>query len=255
LQAIFYLFFSFGSEQKYIEDKDNKLRRNAYNYFNDFFRYQDVYVDTDYSNQQVKYIQSSNPEKRPKKDDYLFEDWNEKFSDIYKLFKIDNIYNGWQLFIAQRSGQYLITYYICPSYVGYKKQKYQYGYNWIPSVPNCVEEAYDFWTTNDKSQYIDNYRKGNKRIVENFISDFGNEYYDFTARTETINSRIGTAGWMYNGFYKVFAERSNYTYYEIARDEYTIEKDKTKILTVGIITLTIAFIFITILFVVKISRK
>jgi serine/threonine protein kinase len=243
---LFFPLFWLGT-QKHIEDKETKLRKNAYDYFNNFFRHQDIYIDTYYSDQKIKYTQSTNPEKKPNSS--LLNEWSEKFSDIYKFFKIDNNFNGWQLFVAQRIMENTIcTYNIYPSYVGYKRQENQYMYNWIPSVPDCVEEAYDFWVNNTKSQYIEYYKKGNKHSVEDFISDFGNEYYYLQKKIDKqpIVLGIGTAGWMYNGFYKVFAERLNYTYYEIVKNERAIEENKIKILTTGI-GLAIAFALIIIL--------
>lgn len=253
----------------YINHKDTKLRNQAYEQFNDFFRYQNKFVDTKYSNGRIRYSQSSNPEKKPEKSNIALladsyerdlQEWNEKFSDINKFFQIDDRDDGWQLFVAEKQGYgTFIIYNIYPSYVGYRKQDYSYMNNWIPDVETCVKEAYDFWVTNSKSQHIDYYARGNKNKIDNLIIDVRNEYYSWYPKDNIqpafISGKIGTAGYMYNGYYKVFTEVSKYTTYEIEKNNYAVNEDRKEILIIGGALLTLLFVGLIIPLIVKYRRK
>lgn len=269
LGYIISLALLFGGVNLYINHKDKNLRSQAYETFNNFFRHQNKYVDTQYSNGRIKYSQSSNPEKKPEKSriailDNLHEgklgEWNDKFSDIYKFFRIDDKDDGWQLYVAEKySYDIMIIYNIYPSYVGYKKQDYSYMYNWIPSVEDCVNGAYESWVTNPKSQYIDFYARGNKNKVDNLISNVRNEYYSWYVKDNVqpagISGKIGVAGYMYNDYYKVFAETTKYTTYEIERLDYAINEDKIEIYVIGGVLFTLIFIGLLIPMIIKYKRK
>lgn len=272
LGYIISLALLFGGANLYINHKDKNLRNQAYDTFNDFFRYQNKYVDTQYSNGRIRYTQGSNPEKKPEKstiailaDSYErnLEEWNDKFSDIYKFFRIDDRDDGWQLFFAENYGNgTMIICNIYPSYVGYRRQEYSYKNAWIPNVETCVKEAYDFWVNNSKSQYLDYYARGNKNKVDNLINDVRNEYYSWYAKDKIqpisstlFSGKIGTAGYMYNGYYKVFTELSKYTTYEIERRDYAINEDKTEIYIIGGGLLTLIFIGLLIPIITKYRRK
>jgi hypothetical protein len=176
------------------------------------------------------------------------EEWNEKFSDVYKFFKIEYYgNNGWQLQVAEHySHGTMILYDVYTSYVGYRKQDYSYMYDWIPDEETCIDEAYDFWVTDSKSQYIDFYAKGNNNKVDNLIDDVINEYYTWYPKDHVqpafIEGKIGTAGYMYNGYYKVFTETTKYTTYEIEKRTGAIIEDKIRIFAIGGVILTIIFI-------------
>ena len=76
----------------HIENKTKKLWLQASERFENFFKYQNEFVDTRYANRTIRYSKTTNPEEKPStifsKD--LLDTWNEKHSDIYKYFKIDD---------------------------------------------------------------------------------------------------------------------------------------------------------------------
>ena len=234
----------------FIDNKSRKLYKEACDSFDNFFRNQDKFIDTDYSNQSIKYVQCRIPEKPTSALlEYAKEDWDTKFSDIFQLYEINKIFKGWQLFVAEKHGHNtMLTYEIYPSYVGYITQESPYYYSWIPSVETCVEESYDFWINNPKSQHIEFYKKGSKKLVNDFIKNFGNKYFRWDENTNKIRllsgSSIGTAGYMYNGYYKAFAEMTQYATYEVIRNENAIMKEKKKIIIVSIAILTAIFLCI-----------
>jgi serine/threonine protein kinase len=246
----------------YIWRKEARLEKEAQQSLKNFFKDQDQYIDDYYSNHSVKYTESAIHKIPPSKnylddDDFykrVVDNWKEQFSDIYKSFEIDDTYDGWRLFVAKKDGDSKIWLSsIYPSYVGYRKQDNSYSYNWIPSVEDCVKEAYEFWVSNPKSQYIDDYKKGNKRIVENFIADFGNDYFSMELsddkssqrHTETVFGTAGSGGYMYNGYYKVFAEKTYYDeIYEIMRNDNKIDRDIEELHTNGIIIISCFFIVV-----------
>jgi len=234
----------------YIENKTKKLWLQASERFENFFRNQDQFVDTRYANRTVRYSQTTNPETKPQTffSEDLLETWNEKHADIYKYFKIDPMYDGydgWNFFVAKKLYLYtMVIYQIYPSYVGYRKQKNSYMYNWIPSVETCVNEAYEFWTNNSKSQYIDYYQRGNKNRIEDLIRNVPNEYFGWNLDKDKIQpvfteGEIGTMGYMYNNYYKVFIESTKWETYEIERRDDAIESDKYQRIIIGGIILTV----------------
>lgn len=275
LSYVFSLVILVGFTFLYINHKDKKLRAQAYNTFDEFFKYQKKYIDTSYSGRRIKYTLSPNSMKKPEKPEfktdtlgmitsYLYEkqidEWNENFSDIYKFYKIDEIDDGWQLFVAEKDGYgTMILYNIYPSYVGYKKQESSYMYEWIPAVETCVNEAYDFWTNNSKSNFVEFYKKGNESLVYDLISNVRNEYYNWYGKDKIqpafIDGKIGTSGFMHNGYYKVFIEISKYTTFEIEHNEQAVTNDRNQILVIGGVILTALFIGFIIFFSIVNSRK
>lgn len=241
----------FWGTNLYIDNKTRKLWAQASERFDDFFRNQNQFVDTEYSNARLNYSQAQLPTRMS-----LFaEDWDEKYSDIYKFFKIDG--GGWQLFVSGRFGGYtMYLYNIYPSYVGYRRQENSYMYNWIPSVENCVDEAYDFWVSNSKSNYIDFFQKGNKNRIYDLIRDIPNEYFDWYHNSNygSLGNGENDGGYMYNGYYKVFAGRTNYQTYEIKRLNDVIDSDKKNRLIVGGIILTAILICFLIPLIVRNNR-
>jgi len=274
LSYMFSIVILVGFTYLYINHKDNTLREQAYNTFDIFFKNQNKYIDTQFSGRRIKYSLSSNPEKKPVKNEFntnpignfksLYEsdmdEWNDKFSDIYKFYKIDETNDGWQLFVAEKEGYgTMILYSIYPSWVGYKKQESSYMYNWLPAVETCVNEAYDFWTNNSKSNFFEFYKKGNESLVYDLISNVRNEYYNWYGKDKIqpafIEGKIGTAGYMHNGYYKTFIEVTKYSTYEIEHDEQAVKNDRNHLLLIGGIILTAIFLCFIIFFSIVNNRK
>lgn len=103
------------------------------------------------------------------------EHWNSYYRDIHQLYRLvsDNkdaleIYGvGWNIvLICNRGYKYnrigeLYAPTVCfqvffPYAVGIKRLMYDWLYDYAPSVETAVEEAFDFFTTNPKSCFIDN---------------------------------------------------------------------------------------------------
>ncbi len=230
--AIIALFVGTNS---YIDKKSIRLWNQAQECFDNFFRNQNMFVDTEYSNQRMTYSQTQLPEKRT-----LFaEDWDEKYSDIFRFFKING---GWQLFVAKKIGYgTMCIYSIYPSYVGYRRQESSYMYDWIPPVQDCVNEAYEFWISNPKSNFTDSYQKGSKNRINDLIRDVPNEYFNWHNNSD-YKSVLGNEeliGYMYNGYYKVFYGRAYYQTYEIKKLYDVIENDKKEKLIIGGAILTV----------------
>lgn len=245
----------------YIKNKTEKLKSQAYERFDNFFKNQKGFVDTEYAYGKVKYSQTSNPEKEPEKgfDFYGYHDaWEERHSDIYRYYKIDDIYNGWRLSWAGniRYGTMLL-YSIYPSYVCYKKQEYEYMYNFIPSVENCVNKAYDFWVSNPKSNYFDLYQKGCMSRISDLINDIPNEYYDWRHITHYKDSlcNVELLDYMYDNYYKVFNGRTNYQTYEIQERDGVINNERKSKVIAGGIVLTIFLLFFVIFLIIQNNRN
>jgi serine/threonine protein kinase len=243
----------------YIREKDWKLYNEAKKSLNDFFKNQNTYepssdfgsrhpviIDTYYSNRYVQYNETSNIPIS-----YLFSG-KDKYSDIYKFFKIDSINNGWELFVTEEWNNGFLTYNMYPAFVEYREQENLYMYDWMPSVQECIEDAYDFWVNNSKSNFADFYKKGNIRTVDNLISDFGNEYYDLGFEKVNINSYIvgllcSNKWLMYNNYYKVFIGYKDGREYKIKIKGHKIDRDRKEIQTKGIIIISSIFAFIIII--------
>lgn len=239
----------------YINHINNKLWQEAFDAYNNFFKHQDIYVDTEFSNTKLDYLESSNPQNTQ----YYDFQWNEKFSDIYQFYLINKVYSGWKLFIAQNIGAgTMVMYQVFPSCVGFRKQKYSYMYDWIPSVEKCVDDAYKFYTTNSKSDWEEYHRKGNEAIVKDFISDASNRYYYWTDEgtpQDETEGKIGTAGFMYTDYYKVFINRLFYKVYSIERNDEVIRKDRIRSGVYGFIILSLIFLPLLIYQSIIINRK
>ena len=234
----------------YIENKTNKLRQQSSERFENFFRNQNKFVDTKYANTTVRYSKTTKPSTYSYGSGESLDTWKEKYSDINTIFKIDPTDNGWNLFIA---GKYfpntMVIFRIYPSYVGYRIQENSYMYSSIPSVETCVNEAYEFWTNDSKSQYIDYYQRGNENRVKDLIRNVPNEYFGWSFDKDNIqlsstDSRfvrqvIGRMGYMYNDYYKVFSESTKWETYEIEKRYDVIERDKSLRLRIGSIILTV----------------
>ena len=234
----------------YIENKTNKLRQQSSERFENFFRNQNKFVDTKYANTTVRYSKTTKPSTYSYGSGESLDTWKEKYSDINTIFKIDPTDNGWNLFIA---GKYfpntMVIFRIYPSYVGYRIQENSYMYSSIPSVETCVNEAYEFWTNDSKSQYIDYYQRGNENRVKDLIRNVPNEYFGWSFDKDNIqlsstDSRfvrqvLGRMGYMYNDYYKVFSESTKWETYEIEKRYDVIERDKSLRLRIGSIILTV----------------
>ena len=227
----------FGVEQ-YIKAKDERLRTEIYRKINDIFSERDQYVDIAYSGREVGYEKVSIPS-------YWKEIWKEDFGNLKSIYRTyykksdwDTPFgykDGWNLVVLKSDGEGVYQKWIFPYAVGYIKQKESWLNSYAPSVPEAVKEAFEFYTTDEESQYYGTFEKGCFNQVWSKIYDANNEYYhmseDKHPRFTTMaiepllplpdstanNLRPYRAGYMYNGFYKVFIASTQ-------PKTYTIEK-------------------------------
>lgn len=238
--AMIVMFFGV---QEYVKNKDNRLRNEMHDKISEIFAHQDQFVDIAYSGYKVGSEKVSIPSKpvdlglQSEDSKKLFGDfhrqsmdeWKNKYGDLYKLYRVYykrsdwsgpyNYEDGWNLVIIKHDYEGVYVNWLFPYAVGYKKQDYQWEYSYLPSIETAVEEAFDFFTSNPKSQYYNDFEKGSYQKVWSKIYDAENEYYymlkDENRRfwhsgvqglfEESIgfddNSSPFQNGYMHNGYY------------------------------------------------------
>lgn len=269
----------------YIEAKDKRLRIEFSRAVTNIFSGRE-YIDVVYSGKKVSYEKKMIPEK-PKKssitqdaesiqllgdiDKRAISKWKEDYGDLYKIYRIKNDRNewddpyeeedGWEL--IKMSSSYdsngdilLVQQWLFPYAVGYKKQDYYFSYDYAPSVRSAVNETFDFFTSNPKSNMYEDFEKGScDRIFhEIYEAEANNEYYytivrdsipKFCQLGETLwgdlhryaNGEIGgrivspmAYTYMHNGYYRVFVGLTQPTTWSLKRLDWAVESDRTRIL-------------------------
>lgn len=263
----------------YIEKKDNRLHYEMVESVRNAFNGRDSYIDISYANQPVKYEKGNIPTKPSSNYPELLNNWKEDYGNLYKMYDINWRGNsdkpwehedGWNLMEIHYDYDGVYANWYFPYAVGYIKQDYSWGYDYAPSVTTAVGEAFEFFTSNPKSNFYDNFERGSiDRIFSNIES---NEYYfldrdsiprmwhsgvPIIPETNGLYDRPKVpvkATYMYNGYYKVFIANTQYRTWTIRKwawkpDEYEKEKLYKKWslgLTVGAVLLLIPFISIKI---------
>lgn len=225
----------------YITSKDNRLRNEMHDKIDELFANRDQYVDVAYSGNKVGYEKVPIPAKpkpmglqdeESKKvigdlDKSALNTWNEDYGNLTKMYRTHyrradwsgpyDYENGWSLFILEHDYEGVYQTWLFPYAVGYIKQDYFFGDSYLPSVASAVNEAFEFYTTDDKSTYYSTFEKGCVDKAWSSIYDAENEYYYMAEDEKPRFNRIGRPlfvqyptdaylknGYMYNGFYKVF---------------------------------------------------
>lgn len=251
--------------KKYVDIKNDRLRSDAYETFQGFFSKQDKYVSVAFSGAKVGYEKID----IPKFNTTVFVNlnsqkyqWEEDYGDLYCLYKLmpkftpqisringkdslmcgdsDEQWSGWMFniieYIAPNAFHF---YYFCPFEVGFIKQKDSWMYNNMPSVQDAVNDAYEFYVSNDNSSYLKYF---SDISIYDIINAVENEYYemysydydvkfigkkeadarldlrndDFSYYSNDFSSRDdGHAGYMYNSLYKVFNKKGSIYYFQI----------------------------------------
>ena len=170
--------------------------------------------------------------------------WQQEYGDVGLLYVLDavpeeNYGSGWSIRIITKKPEQsaqpgFMIYYLYPKMFAYKSTDYLW-YGERPSIEDALQEALDFELKNDKSELSEFYSKGSTRgLVETICSDVNNEYWFITkdsARTTwwndpndinyfgsfSANEKPVPAGSMFNGYYKVYFERSQPTTYSLNR--------------------------------------
>ena len=262
LVAMIAMFFGVHS---YITSKDNRLRGEIYKAIFEAFENRNEVIGLTYSGYRVEYDKMDiplSPAQLAKKIDKSKiaqlpdslkdlantlksieeSEWKENYGDLYKMYQLrwkDNFRkgDGWCLSVCKKEIDGVSMSYIFPYAVGYKKQQWSDFYNYAPSVQVAVNEAFDFFTNNDKSQYYGIYEKNSVDNLWSKLNDASNEYY-FLAQDETPRMWVGNSssridpeikakngrevcpyknGSMYNGYYRVFVGRTQPITYSIKK--------------------------------------
>ena len=260
----------FNGVEKYIENKDERLlkdiRANLYKVFD-----KQYYIDVAYSGYEVGYEKTAKPEnllsilggKHAKK-------WEDDFGDLNRMYRIKykssdwsspfDYEDGWKLVMLEFDYDGVSQSWLFPYAVGYKRQNDSWMYNYIPSVKTAVEEAFEFWTSDPKSQFIDNFEKGSLSRMWLKIRQCENDYYAFlkddTPRltniglsifTDNSNSKSNTqAGYMHNGYYRVFIGKTQPESWSIKRFDWKVESEKRKLKLYWSIGLTLLLLLIVV---------
>lgn len=279
----------FFGVHEYIKSKDNRLRNEIHDKIDEIFAHQDQFIDIAYSGYKVGSEKISIPKKPDNKislGDYhrhLMDEWKDNYGDLYKMYRVFykssdwsspyNYEDGWNLVILKHDWEGVYMEWIFPYAVGFKKQDYEWEYSYMPSVKTAVEDAFDFYTTNDKSTYYNYFRKGSVDEAWSKIYDADNEYY-FLSKDENpryhyspSNTLFGEqfenyleqsskspmqAGYMYNGYYKVFIAKTQPQTYTITKKEWALDADRTDLWLIWSISLTVLFLLIIIpLYIIK----
>ena len=153
---------------------------------------------------------------------------------------------------------------IFPYAIGYRRLESPFLYNYAPSVQSAVEEAFDYYTKNEDSPYLESIR--NTSVEEMMgIEELDNEYYtiakDYYPQIHVSGDCIDEnddekgngysicpikKGYMQNGFYRVFiAETQPETYSIVKKGNPDIE-ERNKLWIFGAIGLTIVMLVIVV---------
>lgn len=159
----------FFGVQKYIEVKDERLSSEIHSNLHAAFEGKDIFIDVDYSDYNVGYEKMNIPQKSTIKRDIVSHealyDWNQHYGDLSKMYQInwDRVNDsGWNLVTIIYSS-YIDGYYVTrifPYAVGYIKQASYWDNQFLPSIQTAVDEAFEFFTENPESNFIDDYEKG-----------------------------------------------------------------------------------------------
>ncbi|MBR6265867.1 MAG: hypothetical protein IKR66_04670 [Bacteroidales bacterium] len=209
-------------------------------------------------------------------------DWKNDYGNIYKLYALKR--KNWELVSLELGGHYeywrdeglpvVCVSYIYPYAVGYFKDEFSYYYSYEPSVESALEYAFDFWTTNEKSNYINSnswyesdFKRGNYDKTIDEIFSCSNDYY-YIKKDEKPAYHIGgdkpfdnwtttsvKNTYMYNGYYRVYDCVTQPITYSIYKYDDKIIKDKESLRIKWAVWLTIILLAIIIPLIVMEKKK
>ena len=276
----------------FIYQKSEKLRKQAYNTLGLFFQKHHKYVYLEFawdkkftSKREERVPIPPNPEQTafsttPKGK----EEWQINYGDLYYLYslgyefcyhqegKTKSIFPlhpccfSWCLSVIERIEDGYIRYIIYPYRIGLKKQTDDYFNNYVPTTSAILENAFNFYTTNEKSGYSEYYTGiGDKKNELDY--SILNEYYRIQRDTISALSFIGKdvmrhngnrtpidIGFMYTEYYKVFMRKSQPITFRITKVKDIEKEEIKKTLTTWIIRLTIVFVLLYLLIFIR-ERK
>ena len=193
--------------------------------------------------------------------------------------------NGWCLAQKSTHADNIYVEFIFPYAVGFYAPDSYFGYEYFPSVEEAVNEAYDFFTADDKNK-LQKYHKGtDKKIFDKIIRS--NEYYliaegvnqhgniskvggmPLFCETDTISffdkfikayistPKIYEYTYMYNGFYKVYIAKTQPIAYSIKKWNWNPDEcERNELLIKWTIIISSIFILLEIgLIVLEVKRR
>lgn len=253
---------------QYVKSKDNRLSAEIHNKIDEIFAGRNQFVDVAYSGYKVGYERVQIPSKpRPSSiqdeeskrilgdiDRKLQDTWNENYGNLTSMYRTHykrsdwvgpfDYEDGWNLVIIEHDYEGVYKTWLFPYAVGYIRQNDPWLSDYAPNVPSAVNGAFEFYTTNEKSNYYGSFEKGCYDRVWSQIYDAENEYYYMAEdehprifktgsplfeeyHTDNNPPKFYKNGFMYNGFYKVFVAATQPQTYTIKkRDWNPDEKDR-----------------------------
>ena len=293
LAFLFYiiaLIVMFFCVQYYVDFKKQKLSREICDELDRLFDGKDMYVDIAYSDFSVKYWEIDIPSKleltnkvrfnsfipsfaQEEKINYINDSYDEKYGDLAKLYQLKyrqsndafGQENGWRLFVLKRERKGVVNYNcLFPYAVGYKKTLSDYA----PSVKDAVKAAYNFYTSNEQSDFSRSFEIGSYYRIHDNIQRLSNDYYHvltepdsplsthmhrpiFDVYPENLDAYLYQEGYMYNGFYKVFVAMGLPITMAIECDDDHIQRDRVMLPILGGLVFTI----ILLIYIIPLWRK
>ena len=199
----------------------------------------------------------------------LDEEWSKVYGDLYVLYELnwgDKYPNehddGWTINRIHYTPHYpdiIETNMIFPYRVGLKETEW---FSNTYTVEQAVNEAYEFYTTNEKSDYSARFKKGSIRDLWSKIYECENKYYSIVEREKPLSWTAGTPikqpegksyeeaqrtmpyenGWMHNGYYRVFIAASQIRQYYVKENEDLIREDRKELQVWWMCGLTVLFL-------------
>lgn len=285
-----------GVEQ-YIKSKDNRLRKEIHEKIDSIFSERAQYVDISYSGYKVGFEKISLPTKpnplgiqdeESKKllgdmDKRRLKEWNENYGNLTKMYRTFykgsdwdsplDYEDGWNLVVLKHDYDGVYQKWIFPYAVGYFKQEYYFGDAYLPSVSTAVNEAFDFFTSNNKSMFYETFEKGCFDRVWSQIYAATNDYYHMEEDKNPRMHQVGSPlfekhsadnqyhayqnGCMYNGFYKVFIASTQPKTWTIKKYDWNPdEAEKTKLMKYWAIGLSILLLAIIVpIWIIELRHK
>ena len=244
--------------QKHIEEKNSRLFGDIHDKVSAIFDGKNQLIDVAYSGYKVN-SEKINIPKKPEKYSLKLDDWKEYYGDLYKMYRVHykrsdwrssfSCEDGWNLVTLKYDGEGVYQQWIFPYAVGFKKQEYDWAYSYAPSVEGAVDEAFEFYTTDPKSSYYDDFDKGSVNRAWSKIYDASNEYYHMVedehnrfyisvfndlfeqpiafSSDESSKSPI-QKGYMHNGYYRVYIAATQPKTYTIKMRPGNPDKEEMK---------------------------
>lgn len=221
----------FYEVNEYIHKKDRRLLWEINESVKDAFNGRRRVIDVAYSGYDVSFERMDVPDLQQissllgKENPY--EGIQKMYRTKYKASEWANSHaneDGWELCVVEWTSNMYITdtdvedrmvlsyRWLFPYAVGYYyNDSPYYGYSYLPSVQAAVDEAYEFFTSDEKSSLLEDYYKGSVNDIWSRIEE--NEYY-FCGEDEKpctsylylgeIDGENHMVTYMYNDYYRVY---------------------------------------------------